>query len=144
MKNWPLFDQMRLSEMPCGGVQLPLTLSIRYFREVIVCGEAEINTTDMLAKAIDYACRAVEESNYLDASSFSQLAHCIRIAEHYSESFLLQSGCTKNELEGLQTEFFNQSNALDPNRQFLPKEEQWRQAEREYLKNRVSIGATLP
>ena len=137
LMNWDQFDQIQFDEMGFAGPELDLCTSIRYFKECIrSCNDNEVSR--LLAKAINYACDAIEKSRYLNAASFSQLAHCIRIAA------LLPCGKTpdtfaKNELKNLVSIFFAEANKLAPGRQDQLKNEVWRRTEREFLA-RLSSG----
>jgi len=101
--NWDQFDQMQFDEREFTGPEVYFCTSIRYFSECIrSCKDNEVS--GLLAKAINYACNAIEKSQYLNAASFSQLAHCLCIAA------LLPFGTTpdtfsKNELNNLVATF---------------------------------------
>ena len=72
---------------------------------------------------------AIEKSQYLDASSSSQLGHCLRIVA------LLPVGkapdlFSKDELKNLVSDYFTEANKLDPYRLDRLKTEDWRKQSR--------------
>ncbi len=137
LMNWHQFDQMQLDEKGFVGPEVDLCISVRYFRECIYsCQDKEIS--GLLTKAINHACDAIEKSQYIDASSLSQLGHCLRIAA------LLPVGkapdtFAKDELNKLSSTFFTEANKRAPNRQDRLKNEDWRNTERDFLA-RLSSG----
>ena len=79
LMNWLKFDQMQLDDKGFAGPEVDLCISIRYFTECISsCQDKDIS--GLLTKAIHHACDAIEKSQHLDASSFSQPGHSVRIA----------------------------------------------------------------
>ena len=110
LMNWRQFDQMQLDDQGFAGPEVDLCISIRYFSECIYSGQDK-EISGLLTKAIEHACNAIEKSQYLDASSFSQLGHCLRIAA------LLPVGkapdlFSKDELNNLVSKYFTEANKL--------------------------------
>ena len=131
LMNWRQFDQMQLDDQGFAGPEVDLCISIRYFRECISSGQDK-EISGLMAKAIEQACNAIEKSQYLDASSFSQLGHCLRIVA------LLPVGkvpdlFSKDELNNLVSDYFTEANKLNPYRQDRLKTEDWRKAEQYFF-----------
>ena len=122
---------MQLDDKGFAGPEVDLCISIRYFKECISsCQDKEIS--GLLTKAINHACDAIEKSQHLDASSFSQLGHCLRIAASLPVGKALDT-FPKDELNKLFSIFFIEANKLAPNRQDRLKNEDWRNRERVFL-----------
>ena len=137
LMNWLKFDQMQLDDKGFAGPEVDFCISIRYFTECISsCQDKDIS--GLLTKAIHHACEAIEKSQHLDASSFSQLGHCLRIAASQPLGEALDS-FSKDNLNKLSSFFFNEANRLAPNRQDQLKNEDWRKRERDFLA-RLSSG----
>ena len=131
LMNWHQFDQMQLDDKGFAGPEVDLCISVRYFRECISSGQDK-EISGLMAKAIEHVCNAIEKSQYLDASSFRQLGHCLRIAA------LLPIGkapdlFSKDELTNLVSNCFARAIKLAPNRQDRLKTEDWRKTERAFL-----------
>ncbi len=137
LMNWLKFDQMQLDDKGFAGPEVDLCISIRYFEECISsCQDKEIS--GLLTKAINHACDAIEKSQHLDASSFSQLGHSVRIAASLPIGKAPDT-FPKDELNKLSSIFFTEANKLAPNRQDRLKNEDWRSRERDFLA-RLSSG----
>ena len=137
LMNWLKFDQMQLDDKGFAGPEVDLCISIRYFKECISsCQDKDIS--GLLTKAINHACDAIEKSQHLDASSFSQLGHSVRIAASLPIGKVPDT-FPKNELKKLSSIFFTEANKLAPNRQDRLKNEAWRNRERDFLA-RLSSG----
>ena len=137
LMNWLKFDQMQLDDRGFTGPEVDLCISIRYFKECISsCQDKDIS--GLLTKAINHACDAIEKSQHLDASSFSQLGHSIRIAASLPIGKAPDT-FPKDELNKLSSIFFTEANKLAPNRQDRLKNEDWRNRERDFLA-RLSSG----
>ena len=107
----------------------------------------------LLGLAIRYACQAVDKSDYLDASSFSQLAHCCRACA------LLPPGCrqqfgieeTREKIDSWVQLFFDEACRLEPGRieertyseQWRDKEAAWLQAAEQMTKASATATADL-
>ena len=74
----------------------------------------------------------VEKSHYLDASSFSQLGHCLRIAALLPDDKAADIP-SRDELNNLAATYFAKANTLAPKRLFQFKNENWRQIEHDFL-----------
>ena len=131
LMNWDLFDEMQLDGQEFTGPEVDLCISVRYFQESISSGQDK-EISGLLAKAIEHACNAVEKSHYLDASSFSQLGHCLRIAALLPDDKAADI-LSKEELNNLAATYFAKANTLAPNRLFQRKNENWRQIEHDFL-----------
>ncbi|WP_180966574.1 hypothetical protein, partial [Endozoicomonas acroporae] len=137
LMNWRQFDQMQLDVQGFAGPEVDLCISIRYFRECLYSGQSK-EIPGLLAKAIEHGCNAIEKSQYLDASSFSQLGHCLRIAALLPVE-KTQDFFSKDELNNLVSEYFTEANQLHPYRQDRLKTEDWRKIERTFLA-RLPVG----
>ena len=90
----------------------------------------------LLGLAIRYACQAVEKSDYDDASSFSQLAHCCRACSHLPPNYRQQFGieATKGQIDSWVLLFFEEADRLEPGRiEERTYSEQWRDKEAAWL-----------
>ncbi|WP_257294154.1 tetratricopeptide repeat protein, partial [Endozoicomonas sp. YOMI1] len=131
LMNWCQFDQMQLDDKGFAGPEVDLCISVRYFRECIFSGQGQ-EISGLLTKAIEHACNAIEKSQYLNTSSFSQLGHCLRIAALLPVGNA-QDFFSKDELKNLASEYFTEANKLDPYRQDRLKNEDWRKTEHDFL-----------
>ncbi len=129
LKDWYQFDQMQLDEKGFTGPEVDLSISIRYFRECIYSFQDK-EVPELLNKAIHHAEVAIEKSQSLDASSFSQLGHCIRIVEALPASYTFLIDKLKQYCSNY---LFDKANKLDTNRKDQPKDEVWRDAEHAFL-----------
>ena len=127
--DWRQFDQMQLDVKWSTEPEVDLCISVRYFRECIVSGQDK-DISGLLAKAIEHACNAIEKSHYLNASAFSQLGHCLRIAALLPDDKDILS---TEELNDLVAVYFTKANTLAPDRQDRLKNENWRQIEHDFL-----------
>ena len=134
LMKWQQFDQMHLDGKGFTGPEVDLCISIRYFQQCI-CQDKEIS--GLLAKAIEHVCNAIEKSHYLNASSFSQLGHCLRIAALLPDEKAADI-LSKDELNNLAATYFAKANTLSPNRLFQLKNENWRQIEHDFLARGLS------
>ena len=131
LMSWVKFDKMQLDDKGFPGPEVDLCISIRYFKECITSFEDK-EISGLLTKAINHACDAIGKSQYLDASSLSQLGHCVRIAASLPAGKVPDT-FPKDELNKLSSTFFTEANKLAPNRQDRLKNENWRYIERDFL-----------
>ena len=103
------------------------------------------NVGPLLGVAIRHACQAVENSDYRDASSFSQLAHCCRACSHLPPSYRQQFSIeeTKEKIDSWVLLFFNEARKLEPDRmEERTYSEQWRKREVAWLQTAKQMTAT--
>ena len=135
--RWQEYDALGLDRRPSAHYTIDLCHSIRYFGELIENARDMSVRAPLLGLATLYACQAVEKSDYRDASSFSQLAHCCRACTHLPPSHLQRFGIeeTKEEINSWVLLFFDKTLSLEPGRaDDRTHSEQWRAQETVWLR----------
>ena len=136
MGRWQEYDALGLETDSAAHYTVVLCHSIRYFGELIENTGDMNDSIPLLWSAIRYACQAVEKSDYRDASSFSQLAHCCRACAHLPPNYLRQFGIqeTKEKIDSWVQLFFAEACRLEPGRtEERTYSEQWRKKEAAWL-----------
>ena len=136
MGRWQEYDALGLCTEPWAHHTIHLCHSIRYFREVIEQTGNMDDRTSLLGLAIHYACQAIDTSDYHDASSFSQLAHCCRACAYMPPECRQQFGIeeTKENIDSWVKLFFDEACRLEPGRtDERTYSEQWRKKEAAWL-----------
>ena len=138
MGRWQEYDALALSWEPSVHYGTDLCHSVRYFAELLESRGGMQEGASLLGHAIWYACQAVEESGYRDASCLSQLAHCCRASAYLPPGYLRRFGIeeTKEEIGSWVKVLFAKACRLAPNRtvpwinseQWQAKEAAWLQA----------------
>ena len=144
MGRWQAYDALGLPTDPSVHYTIDLCHSIRYFRELIEHTSNMNDSASLLGLATWYACQAVQKSDYRDAGSFSQLAHCCRAISSLPLGYLCQFGIeqSKDEIDSWERLFFDEARRLAPNRTDERTCEQWRVQESAWLRAAEQMTAT--
>jgi len=135
-RAWSDFDQLRLETRRFPGFESCLCLSVRYFQELLETRFFSSAHSRLLGQAVRYAALAVEDSNFINASCISQLAHCVRLLSYWPKALLQRQAITYREVRAFATAakvLFDTSSQISPCRLQLAKNRGWRLQERELL-----------
>ncbi|WP_196221039.1 hypothetical protein, partial [Sansalvadorimonas verongulae] len=143
-EEWEKFDELQLGRPLLSGFETCLCLSLRYFQELMNAEKILPKHSILLGKAFNWAALALEGCGGTNASCLSQLGHCFRLLSFWPKLRLQELGIEEEkEQEFRRTSelLFGLASDLEPHRQELKKDDQWRQKERKLLA--LMTGETL-
>jgi len=135
-KMWPQFDELRLEARCFPGFEPHLSLSIRYFRELLRTLRIAGGHSRLLGQAIKSAVHAIEAGGLMNASCISQLAHCIRLLSCWPDVLLQHRGIQPKDVRKFAAAakfLFDTADQIAPSRQRQEKDQSWRAEERALL-----------
>ena len=135
-ENWPEFDALQLEIRHLPGFEPHLCLSIRYFSELLKTPGISPGQSRLLGQATGSAVLAMEESEFMNASCISQLAHCMRLLSCWPDALLNERGIQPGHVRRLSAAakfLFDAAEMIDPCRQQMAKDQRWRAGERALL-----------
>jgi len=135
-ENWPEFDALQLEVRHFPGFEPHLSLSVRYFSELLKTPGISPGQSRLLGQAIRSAVLAMKESGFMNASCISQLAHCIRLLSCWPDAQLSKRGMHSKDVKSLSLAakfLFDTADMIAPCRQQREKDQHWRIKERELL-----------
>ncbi len=136
MQLWPQFDELHIEVRRFPGFESHLSLSIRYFAQLLATRSIASGHLRLLGQAITSVVLAMEAGGLMNASCLSQLAHCLRLLSGWPDILLRERGMQRKDVRSLSTAaklLFDTADTIAPCRQRMEKDQCWREKEKQLL-----------